>query len=106
MSYSVLNNKIPHSILFPLEPLHLLPLKIFGSSCFVQNFGSGLDELSPRSHKCVFLGFAKSKKGYKCFSPSLNRYFISVDVTFIESSFYFKSLSSSPVSPSTYSNCL
>jgi len=54
-----------------------------------------LDKLFARSHKCVFLGFTRSQKGYKCFSPSLNRYFISAYVTFIESSFYFKSLSSS-----------
>jgi len=31
MSSSILDNKIPHSILFPHEPLHLLPLKVFGS---------------------------------------------------------------------------
>jgi len=29
MPSSVLNNKVPHSILFPHEPLHLLPLKVF-----------------------------------------------------------------------------
>ena len=29
MSSLVLNNKLPHSILFPHEPLHLLPLKVF-----------------------------------------------------------------------------
>jgi len=46
MPSSVLSNKIPHSILFPYEPLRLLPLKIFGSSCFVHNFGHGLDKLS------------------------------------------------------------
>jgi len=83
----VLENKIPHSILFSHESLHLLPLKVFGSTCFVHNFSSGLDKLSTRSHKCVFLGFTRSQKGYKCFSPSLNRYFISADVTFTESSF-------------------
>jgi len=38
MSSSVLKNKIPHSILFPHEPLHPLPLKVFGFSCFVHNF--------------------------------------------------------------------
>ena len=59
-----------------------------------------LDKLFARSHKCVFLGFTRSQKGYKCFSTSLNHYFISTNVTFIESSFYFKSLSSPPVSPS------
>ena len=89
MSSLVLNNKLPHSILFPHEPLHLLPLKVFGSSCFVHNFGPGLDKLSLRSHKCVLLGFTRSQKGYKCFSPSLNCYFISADVTFTESSFLF-----------------
>jgi len=38
MTFSILKNKIPHSILFPCEPLHPLPLKVFGSSCFVHNF--------------------------------------------------------------------
>jgi len=94
MPSSVLKNKIPHSILFSHESLHLLPPKIFGSTCFVHNFGPGLDKLFARSYKCVFLGFTRSKKGYKCFSRSLNRYFISADVTFTESSFYLKSLSS------------
>jgi len=76
-------------------------LKFFGSNCFVHNFGPDVDKLFARSHKCVFLGYTRSQKGYKCFSPSLNHYFISADVTFIESSFYFKSLSSPHVSPST-----
>jgi len=87
MSSSVLENKIPHSIFFPHESLHPLPPRGFGSTCFVHNFSPGLDKLSARSHKCVFLGFTRSQKGYKCFSPSLNRYFISADVTFTESSF-------------------
>jgi len=92
MSSSVLKNKICHSILFPHKSLHLLPTKVFGSTYFVHNFSPGLDKLSARSHKCVFLEFTRSKKGYKCFSPSLNRYFISANVTFTESSFYFKSI--------------
>jgi len=75
MSSSILNNKIPHSILFPHEPLHPLLLKVFRSTCFVHNFSLGLDKLSPRSHKCVFLGFTRSQKGYKCFSPSMSLHF-------------------------------
>jgi len=89
MPSSVLNNNIPHSILFPHEPLHLLPLNVFRYSCFAHNFGPSLAKLFARSHKCVFLGFTKSQKGYKCFSPSLNNYFTSANVTFIESSFLF-----------------
>ena len=100
MSPSVLENKISHSILFPHESLHPLPPKVFESTCFVHNFSPGLDKLSVRSHKCVFLGFTRSQKRYKCFSPSLNRYFISANVIFTESSFYFKSLSS-PITSSS-----
>jgi len=91
MPSSVLKNNIPHSILFPHEPFHPLPLRVFGSTCFVHNFSPGLDKLSPRSYKCVFLGFTRSQRGYKYFSPFLNRYFVSADVTFNEFSFYFKS---------------
>ena len=103
MPSSVLKNNIPHSILFPHEPLHPLPLRVFGSTCFVHNFSPGLDKLSPRSHKCVFLGFTRSQRGYKCFSPFLNRYFVSADVTFNEFSLYFKS-QSSPLAPSNPDN--
>jgi len=108
MPSSVLDNNIPHSILFPYEPLHPLPLRVFGSTCFVHNFSSGLDKLSPRSHKSVFLGFTRSQKRYKCFSLSLNRYLVFADVTFNKFSLYFKSQfsplsSSNPVNtPSTF----
>jgi len=64
----------------------------------------GLDKLSPKSHKCVFLGFIRAQKGYKCFSPSLNPYFISADVTFSESSLYFKSCLSPSISSSNEVN--
>jgi len=94
MSSLVLDNKIPHSILFPYEPLHPLSLKDFGSTCFVHNLDLGFGKLSPISRKCIFLGFTRSQKGYKCFSHSLNRYFASTDVTFNEFSFFFKGPSS------------
>jgi len=103
MSSSVLKNNIHHSILFPHEPLHPLPLRVFRSTCFVHNFSSGLDKLFPRSHKCVFLGFTRSQKGYKCFSPFLNHYFVSANVTFVEFSLYFNS-QSLPLTPSNSNN--
>ena len=112
MFSSVLKNNIPHSIVFPHEPLHCLPLRVFGSTFFVHNFSVGLDKLFPRSHECVFLGFTRSQKGYKYFSPFLNRYFVSADVTFDDFSLYFKS-QSSPLSlsnlvktPSTFNDSI
>ena len=104
MASSVLDNKILHSVLFPHDPLHSLPPKVFGSTCFVHNFSPGLDKLSPKSHKCVFLGFTRSQKEYKCFSPSLNHYFILADVTFNESSLYFKYCPSPSISSSNQVN--
>ena len=74
--------------------LSTLYLPKFGSTCFVHNFSSGLDKLSPKSHKCVFLGFTRSQKGYKCFSP------FSVNVALSESSLYFKSCPSLSMSSS------
>jgi len=94
MPSSVLKNNTPHSMLFTYEPLHPLPLRVFGSTYFVHNFSPSLDKLSLRSHKCVFLEFTRLQKGYKCFSPFLNCYFVSADVTFDEFSLYFKSQSS------------
>jgi len=67
----VLENKISHSILFPHESLHTLPPKVFGSTCYVHNICFGIDKLSTRSHKWVFLGFTRSQKGYKCFHSLL-----------------------------------
>ena len=89
MPSSVLNNQIPHSILFSHQSLHPLQPRVFGSTCFVHNVSPGLDKLSARSHKCVFLGYTRSQKGYKCYSSSLRRYFVSADVTFFESVPYF-----------------
>jgi len=104
MPSSVLDNKIPHAILFSHNPFHSLPPKVFGSTCFVHNCSLGFDKLSPKSHKCVFLGFTRSQKGYKCFSPSLNCYFISADVTFSDSSLYFKYCPSLSMSSSNQVN--
>nr|XP_027188949.1 leucine-rich repeat extensin-like protein 3 [Cicer arietinum] len=92
MPSSALDNKVPHSILFPGTPLHSLPPRVFGSTCFVHNLTPGLDKLSARSLKCVFLGYHRSQKGYRCYSPTLRRYLISVDVTFFESVTYYESL--------------
>ncbi|KAJ9556562.1 LOW QUALITY PROTEIN: hypothetical protein OSB04_011176 [Centaurea solstitialis] len=69
---------VPGQRLFPIE------LKIFGCSCFVRDTRSHLSKLDPKSLKCVFLGYSRLQKGYRCFSPVLNRYIVSRDVTFTE----------------------
>ena len=41
--------------------------------------------------KCVFLGYSRIQRGYRCYSPDTNLYFIFADVTFFEDSSFFSS---------------
>jgi len=66
-----------------------MTLRVFGCTYFIQDLSSGLDKLSPKSIKCVFVGYSKTQKGYLCYNPSTRKYLVSVDVMFIESVPYF-----------------
>ena len=92
----VLHDQIPHSILLPTQPLFYLPPRVFGCVCFVHILTPGQDKLSAKATKCVFLSYSRLQRGYRCYSPDTNRYFISAEVTFFEDS----SFSSSAVRPS------
>ncbi|RVX07744.1 Retrovirus-related Pol polyprotein from transposon RE1 [Vitis vinifera] len=45
--------------------------------------------------KCVFLGYSRLQKGYRCFSPDLNKYLVSTDVVFSKDTSFFSSPTSS-----------
>ena len=50
--------------------------------------------------KCVFVGYSRTQKGYRCFRPLTRRYIVFADVTFFESKSFFESVeppSSSPI---------
>ena len=66
-----------------------LRLRIFGCICYVHVHSHLRDKLDPRSLKCVFMGYSNSQKGYKCFHPSLGKYYVSIDVQFNEHESYF-----------------
>ena len=89
MPSSVLDNEIPHSLLFPKDPLYSVPLWVFGSTCFVHDLSPGCDKLSPRAVKCVFLGYSRVQKGYRCYCPSTHRFYVSADVTFFVDTPFF-----------------
>ena len=97
MSSSVLHDHIPHSVLLPNQPLFCLRPRVFGCISFVHILTHGQDKLSTKATKCVFLGYSLLQKGYRSYSPDINRYFISVDVTFFEDSSFFSSTAYSHV---------
>ena len=71
---------------------------MFGCTCFIHDLSPGKDKLSPKSIKCVFLGYSRLQKGYNCYSPTLHKFFTSADVTFFESSpFFSSSTESTPI---------
>ncbi|RVW81598.1 Retrovirus-related Pol polyprotein from transposon RE1 [Vitis vinifera] len=52
-------------------------------------------KLDPKALQCVFLGYSRLQKGYRCFSPNLNKYLVSTDVVFSEDTSFFSSPTSS-----------
>ena len=79
MPSSVLHDKIPHSI----------PPCVFGYVCFVHILTLGQDKLSAKAMKCVFLGYSRLQRSFRCYSSDTHQYFVSIDVTFFENSFMF-----------------
>ena len=46
------------------KELFSLPPRVFECIAFVQDLSPGLDKLSPRSIKCVFVGYLRTQRGY------------------------------------------
>ncbi|RVW45240.1 putative mitochondrial protein [Vitis vinifera] len=59
----LLHSHIPHSLLFPDQPLYFLsPRRVFGCTCFVHILTPGQDKLSAKAMKCLFLGYSRLQK--------------------------------------------
>lgn len=96
MPSKTLSLQTPVSVLqkhFPHFPISSVPPRVFGSIAFVHSHSIGQSKLSSWAHKCVFIGYSPTQKGYKCYSPILKRVFVSKDVSFFESGPYFTSSS-------------
>jgi hypothetical protein len=62
-------------------------LRIFGCTCYPNTTATALHKLSPRSTRCVFLGYSVDHKDYRCLDLSINRLIVSRHVVFDEDSF-------------------
>ncbi|KAL4032883.1 hypothetical protein IC575_005966 [Cucumis melo] len=84
MPSSLLNGDIPYRVLFPTKSLFPIAPKIFGCVCFVRDVSPHHTKLDPKSLKCIFLGYSRVQKGYRCYRPTLKRYLVSCDVAFFD----------------------
>ena len=83
MPSSLLGDQVPHSLLFPNQPLFCLPPRVFGCTCFVHILTPGQDKLFAKAAKCIFISYSCLQHGYSCYSPDAHRYFVSSNVTFL-----------------------
>ena len=86
MSSSVLYDQMPHSVLIFNQSLFCLPPRVSGCVFFIHILTPGQDKLLAKATKCIFLGYSRLKRGYRCYSPNINHYFTSANVTFFEDS--------------------
>jgi len=93
MSSRVLNFNIPLQALahhVSLPSILMLPPKIFGCVAYVHLHKNQRTKLDPCAVRCIFLGYAQHKKGYRCYDPATRRLYITMDVTFLETEYFFQ----------------
>ena len=88
-------NRMPSSVLnwathylFPNNLLFLIDPKVFGCICFVWDVRPQVSKLDLKSLKCIFVGYSRVQKGYRCYCPTLRRYFVSINVAFFETTHF------------------
>jgi len=102
MTATYLINKLPHRVLEGVTPIQLMTTfypsipsltslqnRVFDCLAFVHVHSPYQGKLDPRAIKCVFIGYAPNKKGYKCYHPQSHKVYVSKDVTFHETESFF-----------------
>jgi hypothetical protein len=97
MTATYLINRMPSRILYMKSPAELLlgnhnfrvQSKVFGCVCFVKDHRPMVSKLDPQAIKCIFVGYASTQKGFKCWDHIGRRLFVNMDVTFREEEPYY-----------------
>ncbi|KAK1619722.1 hypothetical protein QYE76_025239 [Lolium multiflorum] len=95
-----IHNNTPHFILYGTHPTYD-HLRTFGCLCFPNLASTAAHKLEPRSTRCVFLGYPREQKGYRCYDLTSRRVIISRHVVFDESQFPYASTTPVPSQPPT-----
>ena len=75
----------------PLPSVLMLPPRVFGCVAYVHLHKNQRSKLDPCARRCMFVGYAFHQKGYRCYDPTSNRTYVSMDVTFMETETFFPS---------------
>ena len=89
----VLENKTPLDTLSKFFPhfhnFNKLSPNVFGYVWFVHIYPPNSNKLDPRAQKCVFVKYSPTKKSYRCYHPTPQKNFTTMDVTFVENQSFF-----------------
>ena len=73
------SNKTPYELWFGRVP-SIKYFKVFGSKCYIKRLDEDLGKFDARSNEGIFLGYASTKKAYRCYNLRLHKIIESVDV--------------------------
>jgi hypothetical protein len=76
----------PHVALFGSAPSYE-HLRVFDCACYPSIAATAPHKLTPRSNRCVFLGYSADHRGYRCLDLSTNRLIVSRHEVFDEDNF-------------------
>jgi hypothetical protein len=76
----------PYFALYGTDPSYD-HLRVFGCACYPNTSATAPHKLSPRSTRCLFLGYSPDHKGYRCLDLASHRIIISRHVVFDEDVF-------------------
>jgi hypothetical protein len=91
---STLHGQVPFEVLsthVSIPSLNTLPARVFGCVVFVHLPKNQRSKLDARALRCVFVGYGTHQKGYKCYHPPTQKFFVTMDVSFFEDACYFSS---------------
>lgn len=94
LTAAFLINRLPSSVLFGKSPYEVfhghLPtldiIRVFRYLCYATTLNN-TDKFSQRSRPAIFMGYSTSQKGYKLYNISTGTFFVSRDISFMETVF-------------------
>ena len=99
----ILQHQSPYSLMFHKEPDYST-LRSFGCLAFASTLVSTHDKFSPRAAPCVFLRYPIGVKGYRLYYLTTEKFVVSRDVVFHESTFPFHAMPNANHTPDLFSD--